>query len=70
MLDKAPKDLTVETFKQAAFSLTNEFEPAYGFAAQGGQNVYAPLNAVRPLAWDDNRNIFVYTGNTIPLALS
>jgi hypothetical protein len=68
VLDKAPKNLNVETFKQAAFTLTTEFEPAIGFTAQGGPNVYAPVNSARPLAWDTNRNIFVYTGDVVPLA--
>lgn len=70
VLDKAPADLTTDAFKQAAFSLTNEFQPASGFSAQGGQNVYAPLNTARPMAFDSNRNIFVYTGDAIPLAMS
>jgi hypothetical protein len=70
VLDKAPANLNVETFRQAAFTLTNEFEPAIGFTAQGGPNVYAPVNSARPLAWDANRNIFVYTGDVTTLATS
>jgi hypothetical protein len=68
VLDKAPKDLNVETFKQAAFSLTNEYQSAIGFTAAGGPNVYAPVNSARPMAWDVAKNIFVYTGAPIPLA--
>jgi hypothetical protein len=68
VLDKAPKDLTTEAFKQAAFSITNEYQPASGFSAQGGQNVYAPINTARPMKWDTDRNIFVYTNTAIPLA--
>jgi hypothetical protein len=70
VLDKAPKDLNVENFKQAAFSLTNEYQSATGFTSAGGQNVYAPVNSARPLAWDVARNIFVYTGAPVPLATS
>lgn len=67
VLDKAPKNLNPETFKEGAFAITNEFQPAIGATAQGGPNVYAPTNSARPMKWDVPSNQFIYTGPTAPL---
>ena len=70
VLDKAPKNLNVETFKQGAFAVTNEYQSAIGFSAAGGPNTYAPVNSARPMAWDPNTNLFVYTAPPVTLATS
>jgi hypothetical protein len=70
VLDKAPKNLNVETFKQGAFAVTNEYQSAIGFSAAGGPNVYAPVNSARPMKWDAAQNLFVYTAPPVPFPAS
>jgi len=67
VLDRAPKELTVGAFTQAAGTVGSAYRSSLSFGSFTGPNTFAPTNATRPLAWDATKNVFVYQGDIVPL---
>lgn len=67
VLDRAPKELTVGAFTQAAGTVGSAYRSSLSFGSFTGPNTFAPTNATRGLAWDTAKNAFVYQGDIVPL---
>ena len=60
-LDKAPKQLTPNAFRDAMWSLGTSYSSALNYGINWSPGVYAPVNVVRGIYWDDTCSL---TGRT------